>query len=359
MKNAKKMQLMFNSNNIITDKLRLNLQKISNNYCKDKIFILVDDNTYKFCFPIINKIITFNAKNIIKIKSSEEHKNIDTIVSIWNFLSQNNADRYSLLINLGGGVVCDIGGFAASTFKRGIDFINIPTTLLSQVDAAVGGKTGFNFNGLKNEIGIINNAKYVFIDTIFLNSLDKKNILSGFAEMIKHALIYDKKYYRELINLDLENTNSNEFKEAVIKSINIKKHFIKKDPFEHNIRKSLNFGHTFAHAFESLLLIKKQHITHGYAVAYGIIPELYLSYKKLGFNHDNLIEISNHIINIYGKFDLNSNDYTKIINFMRHDKKNKGNKLMFTLLKDIGNVSINNSCEDDELIEAINFYSKI
>ncbi len=353
------MQLMFNSNNIITDKLKFNLKKISNNYYKNKIFILVDDNSYKFCFPIISKIIALNTKNIIKIKNGEENKNIDTIVSIWNFLSQNSADRYSLLINLGGGVVCDMGGFAASTFKRGINFINIPTTLLSQVDAAVGGKTGFNFNGLKNEIGIINNAKYVFIDTIFLNSLNKKNILSGFAEMIKHALIYNKKHYQELIHLDLENTNSNEFKDAIIKSINIKKHFVEKDRFEQNIRKSLNFGHTFAHAFESLSLIKKQHITHGYAVAYGIIPELYLSYKKLGFNYDKLIKIANHIIDVYGKFNINSNDSSKLINFMRHDKKNKDNKLMFTLLKDIGDVSINNSCEDYELIEALNFYSKI
>ncbi|RLD58031.1 MAG: 3-dehydroquinate synthase, partial [Bacteroidetes bacterium] len=215
---------MFNSNNIITDKLSINLQKALKNYCIDKIFILVDDNSLKHCFPVINKITSLKNDNIIKIETGEENKNIDTIVSIWNFLSKNNADRYSLLINLGGGVVCDIGGFAASTFKRGIDFINIPTTLLSQVDAAVGGKTGFNFNGLKNEIGVINNAKHVFIDTIFLGSLDKENILSGFAEMIKHALIYNKKYYSELINLDLGNTNSKEFKEAVFKSIKIKNH---------------------------------------------------------------------------------------------------------------------------------------
>ncbi len=350
---------MLNSNNIITDKLNFNLQKLSDDYCHDKIFILVDENTYKYCLPVINKITTFNAKNIIKIKNGEENKNIDTIVFIWNFLSHNNADRYSLLINLGGGVVCDIGGFAASTFKRGIDFINIPTTLLSQVDAAVGGKTGFNFNGLKNEIGIINNAKYVFIDTIFLNSLDKENILSGFAEMIKHALIYDKKYYKELINLDIENTNSNEFKKAVVKSIKIKNHFVKNDPFEQNIRKSLNFGHTFAHAFESLSLTKNQHLTHGYAVAYGIIPELYLSYKKLGFNYNDLIKISNRIIYIYGKFQFNLNDINKLINFIKHDKKNKNNKLMLTLLKNVGTVTTDNSCKDEELLEALNFYSEI
>ncbi|MBE9466976.1 MAG: 3-dehydroquinate synthase [Bacteroidetes bacterium] len=350
---------MFNSNNIITDKLNLNLQKVLKNYCINKAFILVDDNSLKHCFPIINKTTNLNNGNIIKIKTGEKNKNIDTIVSIWNFLSKNNADRYSVLINLGGGVVCDIGGFAASTFKRGIDFINIPTTLLSQIDAAVGGKTGFNFNGLKNEIGLINNAKHVFIDTIFLNSLDKVNILSGFSEMIKHALIYNKKYYAELLNLDLEKTYSKKFKESVIKSIKIKNHFVKKDPYEQNIRKSLNFGHTFAHAFESLALAKNQQITHGYAVAFGIIPELYLSYKNLGFNHDSLMEISNHIISIYGKFNINSNDYTEIINYIKHDKKNKGNKLMLTLLKNIGNASINNSCEDKELIEALNFYSSL
>ena len=350
---------MFNPNNIITDKLNLNLQKVLKKYSIDKIFILVDRNSFKNCFPIINKTISLHSNNIIKIESGEENKNIDTIVSIWNFLSENKADRYSLLINLGGGVVCDIGGFAASTFKRGINFINIPTTLLSQIDAAVGGKTGFNFNGLKNEIGLIKNAEYIFIDTIFLKTLDKENILSGFAEMIKHALIYNKKYYNELINLDIENTNSKEFKEAVIKSINIKNHFVKKDPHEQSIRKSLNFGHTFAHAFESLALAKNQQITHGYAVAYGIIPELYLSFKKLGFNHDSLIEIANKIISIYGKFNIDANDYSETISYIKHDKKNKGNKLMLTLLKSIGNASINNSCEDKELIEALNFYSSL
>ena len=350
---------MFNSNNIITNKLSINLQKALKKYPIDKVFILVDDNSFKHCFPVINKITRLNNDNIIKIASGEENKNIDTIVSIWNFLSKNKADRHSLLINLGGGVVCDIGGFAASTFKRGIGFVNIPTTLLSQIDAAVGGKTGFNFNGLKNEIGVINNAKHVFIDTIFLKTLDKENILSGFAEMIKHALIYSKKYYSELLNLDIENTNSKEFKEAVIKSINIKNHFVKKDPQEQNIRKSLNFGHTFAHAFESLALANNRHITHGYAVAFGIIPELYLSFKKLGFNHDILTEISNNIIRIYGEFNLDKNDYTKIINYIKHDKKNIDNKPMFTLLKNIGNVSINNSCEDEELSEALDFYSSL
>ncbi|MCK4661674.1 MAG: 3-dehydroquinate synthase [Bacteroidales bacterium] len=334
-------------------------RNIIKKYETNKIFVLVDENTNKFCFPVLRKIIKNEDILLIKIKSGEDNKSIEAVIKIWDFLSNNGANRKSLLVNLGGGMVCDIGGFAASTFKRGIDFINIPTTLLAQVDASIGGKTGFNFNKLKNEIGLINPSVHIIIDTIFLKTLDKKNILAGYAEMMKHALISDENHWNEIKNIDIFSISKSGLTDIIKKSINIKKQIVIKDPYEKGIRKALNFGHTFGHAFESFALSKNQQLLHGEAVALGIIPELFLSYKKLGFSYNKLEEISNFIISKYSKFPIMPSEYTQIINFMKHDKKNEDNRIMFTLLENIGNVKIKTYCSENEIIEALDFYNKL
>ncbi|MGZ4158944.1 MAG: 3-dehydroquinate synthase, partial [Bacteroidia bacterium] len=237
-----------------------------------KIFILVDENTLKFCYPqLVEKIEPFEHAEIIEIDSGEESKTIEVCVQIWSALSEYGADRKSLFVNLGGGVIGDMGGFIASTFKRGMDFINIPTTLLSQVDASVGGKVGVDMNHFKNEIGVFNDPSAVFINLNFLNTLDKRQILSGFAEIIKHALIADVNYWAKVRTADFANFDS--FDELVKTSVYIKNTIVLEDPKEKGIRKVLNFGHTVGHAVETFFLEQdsKKHLLHGEAIAIGMI----------------------------------------------------------------------------------------
>ena len=330
-----------------------NLLNIKN---KQMIFVLIDENIYDFYHTIIND---FLSNNIIKIliKSGENQKRINTIEFIWKNLTDNNANRKSILINFGGGVICDMGGFAASTFKRGIEFINVPTTLLSQVDASVGGKTGFNFAGYKNQIGCFNNPSSVIICSELLKTLNTKNINSGFAEMIKHALIYDKNHYNDLLNYDLKKKDYKKLLALTKKSISIKEYFIKNDPYEKNIRKALNFGHTIGHAFESYFLNTHKEILHGYAVAYGIIVELFLSYKILDLSLHKIEQISKFIESIYGKISFSKNEYETLFEIMKQDKKNENSGINFTLLKDIGSAKINQLATKEEIFEAFDYYT--
>ena len=264
-------------------------------------------------------------------------------------------------------MICDIGGFAASTFKRGLNFINIPTTLLAQVDAAIGGKVGINSNQLKNEIGVFNLPETVFIGTHFLKTLDKKNFISGFAEVIKHSLIHSKKYWDEIkqtYNDGFHPPKADEkLKNIISKSIEIKNYFVQADFKEKNIRKALNFGHTIGHAFEGLSLIKNKSVFHGEAVACGMICEAFLSYKKLGLNYEQLTEISNFIIKVYGKYSFTSYDYNKLFELIEHDKKQENKHetigINFTLLSEIGKVEINHYCKKQEIFEAFDFYREI
>ncbi|MCX6296422.1 MAG: 3-dehydroquinate synthase, partial [Bacteroidetes bacterium] len=258
-----------------------------------KLFILVDENSLKYCYPqLVEKIELFKEGEIIEIDSGEESKTIDVCIQIWNALSEYGADRRSLFVNIGGGVISDMGGFIASTFKRGIDFINIPTTLLSQVDASIGGKVGVDMNHLKNEIGLFNNPAAVFINSRFLNTLDKRQVLSGFAEMIKHALIADANYWIKVTNADFADLAS--FDELIKTSVHIKNTIVLEDPKEQNIRKVLNFGHTIGHAVETLSLEQqtKSHLFHGEAVAVGMVCEAYLSHKICKLSKNNLDEIT-------------------------------------------------------------------
>ena len=345
---------------IITENVSGELKKFVLNFHENKIFMLTDENTYKYCLPKLDSELTKNF-NIYTIKSGEENKNIDTLSKIWEFLTKEGADRKSLLINLGGGMLTDIGGFAASTFKRGIEFINIPTSLLGQVDASCGGKTGINFAGLKNEIGIINQAQTVLIDSIFLQTLEKTEFLSGFSEMIKHSLIADKEYYEELLSFDLskKELDRKKLNYLIEKSVIIKYKITEHDPFEKGIRKALNFGHTFGHAFESLSHEQNKPLKHGQAVAQGMICELFLSNKKKSFPIMKLLDISGKIMSIFEKFEFETTDFEKIINFILHDKKNTNSQINCTLLSELGIVEIDQKISESEIKEALNYYLQI
>ena len=329
-------------------------------YQNQRIFVLVDENTRQYCFPLIKEFLPQNIK-LITIKSGEENKNIDSIKLIWEALSKNGADRKSLLINLGGGVIGDMGGFAASTFKRGIDFINLPTTLLSQVDASVGGKTGFDFLDLKNEIGCFNAPKKVIIYPEFLKTLDTDNIISGFAEMIKHALIYDAEHYKSLKRIDFKKSeiNYDELLKLIKKSVEIKEHFVNSDPYEANIRKALNFGHTFGHAIESYYMNSDKELLHGKAVAFGMIFELFLSNKKCSFSINQLFDIEEYIKGLYGVLGFSKENYEAFFEIMQHDKKNDKAEINFTLLSEIGKAEINQTATKKEIFEAFDFYLQL
>ena len=265
------------------------------------------------------------------------------------------ATRHTLLINIGGGMVTDLGGFAASTFKRGINYINIPTTLLAMVDASVGGKTGINFRGLKNEIGVFNNASSVILHTPFLRTLDSENILSGYAEMLKHGLISNEEMWAELLEFRIEILEFSRLQRMLADSVAVKQRIVTEDPTEKGIRKALNLGHTIGHAFESYALEHKP-VLHGYAVAWGLICELYLSAIKTGFPSDKMHQTVNFIKEHYGKMTITCDDYPTLLELMTHDKKNVAGIINFTLLGGIGDIRINQTASKQDIYEALDFY---
>lgn len=343
----------------ISTEIRTILSEILKEHKNRKIFVLVDENTKTDCLPIIYDIDKIKKSEIIEIKSGETNKTIDSVEKVWKVLQDKAADRASLFINVGGGIIGDLGGFAASTFKRGIDFINIPTTLLSQVDASVGGKTGVNFYGLKNEIGVFNYPKYVIIDCSFNQTLDNRNILSGWAEMLKHALIFDEKDWKNLIGHNIKQIGFKELNQLIARSVNIKNHFVEQDPNEKNIRKALNFGHTFGHAFESFFMSSENEVLHGEAIAHGMICEIYLSHKICNFPVIKIDEIVSYILDTYKKLELKEKDFGKILELIGHDKKNEGLKINFTLLEDFGKIKINQNCKKEDIIETLQWYSNL
>lgn len=330
------------------------LKKIISKGKYDNVFILTDDNTEKHCLPLINSN-NLNNVRYISIKANDDNKSVESLSHVWTSLCEMGATRHSLLINLGGGMVTDLGGFAASTFKRGIQFINIPTTLLAMVDASVGGKTGINFNGLKNEIGVFNSANAVILDSSFLQTLDSQNIRSGYAEMLKHGLISDNQHWSELINFDLSKPDLSALSKLISTSVKIKEHIVNSDPYEKAIRKALNFGHTIGHALESHALKKGKPILHGHAVAWGTICELYLSFVKCNFPTDKMRQTIRFISNNFGLCEITCEDYEILHFYMTHDKKNTAGKINFTLLADIGEIRINQTASKDEIFEALDF----
>ena len=322
----------------------------------DKLFILVDEHTHELCLPLISGFDYLKNAHIITIGPEDIHKNLETLAHVWKELGDQGATRHSLMINLGGGMVTDLGGFAASTFKRGIQYINIPTTLLAMVDASVGGKTGINFNGLKNEIGVFSPAEYVLIDTEFLKTLDNRNLLSGYAEMLKHGIISTTEHWAELLNFDLNQIDYKALQQLVAHSVSIKEDIVEKDPFEKNIRKALNLGHTVGHAFESLALENNHPVLHGYAVAWGIICELYFSFIKVGFPKDKLRQTIQFIKENYGVLTFDCKQYDRLYEFITHDKKNSAGIINFTLMGEIGDIRINQSANKEEILEILDFY---
>lgn len=322
----------------------------------DRIFVLTDETTQQLCWPKIKNFKALKDCTPIIIKATDTHKNLDTLSQVWQALSNGGATRHSLMINLGGGMVTDLGGFAASTFKRGIDFINIPTTLLAMVDASVGGKTGINFGGLKNEIGVFSDSRFVIINTQFLDTLDHDNICSGYAEMLKHGLISDERTWAELVTFDLDTPDLSQLQRMVAESIKVKERIVEADPHEHGIRKALNLGHTMGHAFESFAMRRGTPILHGYAVAYGLISELYMSARKTAFPTDRMHQTVRFIRENYGTLNITCDDYPTLIELMRHDKKNTSGIINFTLLGNVGDIRINQTANEEEIKEALDFF---
>lgn len=336
---------------IFTNDINNALNQVLEDIDFNKLFVLTDVNTSHYVAPKFGETFyTHNAINIT-IPAGDTHKNIESLAHVWSELGNNGATRRSLLINLGGGMVTDLGGFAASTFKRGIRFVNIPTTLLSAVDAAVGGKTGINFNGLKNEVGVFNEAKAVIISTIPLYTLPIEEVKSGFAEMLKHSLLKDSSTFNKLLAFDFDNYTPNHLLDLLEESVNVKRDIVAQDPHEKGLRRALNLGHTVGHAFESLAMSRKSPIPHGYAVAWGMVVELVLSHLILKFDSDVLHRYAQFICDNYGVFYITCNDYPALISLMKHDKKSNCGEMNFSLLSDVGDIKIN--CEaSEEIVEA-------
>ena len=322
-----------------------------NNY--SKIFIIVDENTNNYCLPkVLPMIETEVAIEIIELESGEENKIIETCVQVWNVLIELGADRKSLVINLGGGVITDMGAFIASTFKRGISFVNIPTTLLSMVDASVGGKNGIDLGGLKNQIGTITNPGLVIVDSEFLDTLPQNQMRSGLAEMLKHGLIANKQHWEKLKNLN--NIDFADFDSLISESISIKNTIVIEDPKEDGIRKALNFGHTLGHAIETYFLENsdKKTLLHGEAIAAGIIMESFISLEKKLISKTEFLEIKATINHVFDKIEINENEHQNIIDLLIHDKKNEYGKVQFALLDGIGKIKINQTTDNETIIKA-------
>ncbi len=322
-----------------------------------KFFIIVDENTKEHCLPIFKANIILSQATIIEIQSGERHKNIHTCSFIWKQMIAANADRNALVINLGGGVIGDMGGFCAATYKRGIDFIQVPTTLLSNVDSSIGGKLGIDFADVKNSIGLFKNPKAVFIDPIFLNTLAQREIKSGLAEIIKHGLIADVQLWNEIKQID--KVEAVDWEAFLLPSLEIKKRVVEADPFEKNIRKTLNFGHTVGHAIESWALNSASPLLHGEAIAAGMICESYLSTQITGFSKDSVEEISTFILKIYGKYLLKNEYFQDLLRLMKNDKKNQDGKINFTMLNAIGHSKIDQYCEESLVLEGFSYYSNL
>ena len=362
---------------IISQNLQKDVEAAISRQAFDRLFVLTDTTTLRLCWPLIRDFPCLGEAQMITIGDTDENKTLDSLCQVWTALQQGGATRHSLLLNLGGGMVTDLGGFAASTFKRGIAYINVPTTLLSQVDASVGGKTGINFGGLKNEIGVFACAASVILSSEFLRSLDQRNLLSGYAEMLKHGLISDEESWAELLRFDLDSiehstlknekepgpqssifnlqSHYSELGRLVAKSVSIKQGIVEADPTEKGLRKALNLGHTAGHALESLAMEQGRTVLHGYAVAWGLVCELYLSAVLLDFPKDRLRQTVQFIREHYGNFPLDCKEYDRLYEFMRHDKKNVGDCINFTLLGGIGDIRLDQQASKQDIFEMLDF----
>lgn len=341
---------------LFSENLHQDLNELLAKYATDQIFVLTDTTTEQHCLPTLRDAESLKQARYITIPAGDDHKNVESLATVWQALSSQGATRKSVLVNLGGGMVTDLGGFAAASFKRGIDCIHIPTTVLAAVDAAVGGKTGINFNGLKNEIGAFHLPAAVLFYAPFFGSLDRSNILSGYAEMLKHGLLSDVRYWNELLALDLEHPESPAFLKAVKRSVEIKDDITTQDPREQGLRKALNLGHTAGHAFESLSHQQGQPVLHGYAIAWGLLCELYLSLRQLKFPANLLQDYIRFVREEYGVYPISCKDYPALYEAMTHDKKNESATINFTLLSGIGELKLDQTANRQQIEEMLDFY---
>ena len=343
-------QVYFESN-FESLKIILEEKKYSN------VFILTDENTGEYCLPLLlENMPTSFAYDLIEVSAGEENKNIDFCIGIWKMLLDFGAERNSLLINLGGGVVTDMGGFAASTYKRGIDFIQIPTTLLSQVDASIGGKTGIDLDSVKNIIGTFTQPQAVFISIDFLRTLDRRQLVSGFAEMVKHAFIFDADYFNAIKDFDFDHPDM----KNIYRSVQIKNEIVKQDPKESGLRKILNFGHTIGHAVETYSLDNdKNSLLHGEAIAIGMICEAFLSHKYHDLKKEELNYLVKFIRKVFPDYELKSESFSDLLEVMKNDKKNADGKIGFSLLTEIGHCSYNHYLEEDKIKESLKYYQEL
>lgn len=324
------------------------------------VHVICDVNTSEFVMPLlVNNSKVIADAGLITVKSGDTNKNIESLSQIWRTLSQSGATRQSVIINVGGGVITDMGGFAAATFKRGLKFINIPTTLLAAVDASVGGKTGINFNGLKNEIGTFTEPEAAIISTIFFNTLTQQELLSGYAEMLKHALLESRERLAELLNYSVvyPEFDSERLLTLLEQSVGVKQRIVEQDLHEQGLRRALNLGHTVGHAFEAFAMQRQSPIPHGYAVAWGLVCELIISNMQLGFPSDTLHQFAAYVKTNYGAFDITCDDYPTLLQLMSHDKKNADpDKINFSLLRDVGDVVTDCTADPKTITAALDIY---
>ncbi|OOG78083.1 3-dehydroquinate synthase [Algoriphagus sp. A40] len=340
---------------IFTSEAKQTLSAVLAQLSFSRLVVLTDTNTQSNCLPLIGTVLP-EGTLFISVTPGEIHKNLETCSVIWSKMTEAALDRKALMVNLGGGVITDMGGFCASIYKRGIRFINMPTTLLSQVDASVGGKLGVDFNGLKNHLGVFNEPETVLIAPEFLETLSKAELRSGYAEILKHGLIRDKVYFSSLKSANWEDQD---WESLIYHSVAIKNAVVTADPKEAGLRKILNFGHTIGHAFESFYLDTPNHLLHGEAIALGMICEGFLSFQKVGFSYEELDQLTKTLLQIYGKVDFSVNELDPILDLCLQDKKNEGSTLMFSLLTSIGDCTYNIPVTREEIREAIIHYHNL
>ncbi len=329
-------------------------------YATAKKIILVDENTHDHCLEyILTSFPGLEEAEVMLLPVGEENKVLEVCFQVWEALSQYAIERKDLVINIGGGVVTDMGGFIASIYKRGLEFVNIPTTLLGMVDAAIGGKTGIDLGPYKNQLGVINHPLKIYIDPIFLQTLPESELISGYAEMLKHALIADKNYWHTLCQLDpVKVLNNNHFAELIAISAGIKSRVVAEDTYEKGVRKTLNFGHTIGHAIEGYCL-SIEPVAHGHAVAIGMIAESYLSFKREKITQRELLEITNYLTQIYDHIPLSEEDKNGVLELLVHDKKNADGKILCILLEGIGACTFDNVITHQEAYEALLYVDSV
>ncbi len=345
---------MIQGNLLFTDNASQELRNFLDRKTYTKIAVLSDENTGKHCYPIIQMNLPDHIR--IQVQSGEMHKNLDTCAEIWNQLSEERFDRHAVMIIVGGGVLCDMGGFCAAAYKRGIDLILLPTTLLAQADASIGGKTGIDFTNLKNHIGIFRQPALTLIDPGFLKTLPASELRSGFAEIIKHALIFDKYLWEEISNKSLQ---GQPWKRLIQHSIAYKSSVITLDPGEDGLRKILNAGHTIGHALETHMLTNGFRIRHGNAVALGLIAEGYIAHKRKRLTESELGSISSYILSVFGKVKLHDRHIEKVAQLTLQDKKNRSNRILCVLLKGIGKAEWDCEINVEEIKDALAYYQSL